>query len=255
MLHIATAERAWEPRNFRVSCHDQVMSDSTSPSTSRTTGAQTLARGIDALKYIAARDGVSIVDVGDFLGVHRTVAYRLLNTLADASLVFRGADGKYRGSFGLSQLAVSAFSSLRAAALEPLQAASDALGVTVALIISEGAIARAVLVVSPRNGSYHVVFTEGSTHPLDRGAAGHAITALLPPTPADHPEVVLARTRGYAKTFGEVEPNMYGFALPLSLPDGGPAACLNVITTRADIEDDAVARLSSAAADIVARLA
>lgn len=228
--------------------------ESSSPAASRTSGAQTLARGIDALKFIAAREGVTVVEVSEHLGVHRTVAYRLLNTLADALLVFRGPDGKYRGSFGLAQLAVSAYSNLREVALGPLQASSDALGVTVALIVSEGDIARALLVVSPRNGAYHVVFTEGITHPLDRGAAGHAISSLLPHGPSAHPEVIAASTRGYTKTFGEVEPHMYGFAVPLQLPHGGPAACLNVITTRSDIEHDAVARLQQAAQDMLVAL-
>lgn len=255
----------------RPSCHDRGVSpthehpeadpagldvdpaNSAAPS-SRTSGSQTLTRGIEALKFVAASNGVTVAEVGEFLKVHRTVAYRLLNALADAALVYRGADGKIRGSFGLSELAVAAYSSVRSAATKHLQEASNDLGAAIALIILEESTARAVLVVSPRSGSYHVAFSEGSTHPLDRGAAGHAISSLLPHDSSAHPEVLAAASRGYTKTYGEVEPLMYGFAVPLQLPHGGPAACLNVIATRSDIEDDAVARLQRAAQDILAEL-
>lgn len=59
--------------------------------------SQTLARGLAALRLIAtSRNGLTIREVADYLGVHRTIAYRLLNTLADRRFAAKGDDGRYR---------------------------------------------------------------------------------------------------------------------------------------------------------------
>jgi DNA-binding IclR family transcriptional regulator len=59
--------------------------------------SQTLARGLSALRLIAtSRNGLTIREVADYLGVHRTIAYRLINTLADLRFAVKGDDGRYR---------------------------------------------------------------------------------------------------------------------------------------------------------------
>src|SRR5918997_736914 len=60
-------------------------------------GSQTLARGLSALELIAATPGgVTVQEIADRVGVHRTVAYRLLSTLVQFRLVARHDDGRYR---------------------------------------------------------------------------------------------------------------------------------------------------------------
>src|SRR5262245_41129016 len=45
-------------------------------------GSQTLARGLAALQLVAtSRSGLTVQQVADSIGVHRTIAYRLLTTL------------------------------------------------------------------------------------------------------------------------------------------------------------------------------
>lgn len=225
-------------------------------SASRTAGSQTLARGLEVLRAVtAARDGLSVAEVAERIGIHRTIAYRALNTLADAHMVHRGEDGRYRGSTGLLSLASAAHQSLRAAALPVLTDTAERLGATVALIVREGNDAVALAVVSPTGGTYHVGFSEGSRHPLGRGAAGHAIMASAPALPGEPDIVSHARRDGYAQTFGEVEPNMYGLAVPVPEEVTGVAACLNIITVRQDLAAAAVEPLRDAAARITARLA
>ena len=57
--------------------------------------SQTLSRGIRILEVLAdAREPLMIDQVADRLGVHRSIAYRLLRTLEDHGLVTRDAGGR-----------------------------------------------------------------------------------------------------------------------------------------------------------------
>lgn len=211
-----------------------------SPSSSRHVGTQTLARGLRALELVAqAPDGLAIQDVANELGVHRTVAYRLLSTLVDFRLVGRGADGRFRQGAGLAALAQGSASSLRELATPYLRQLADDLESTVSLLVAEGGEAIAIAVVEPANARYHLSFREGSRHPLDRGSAGIALRSAARPGPGESEAVARARQEGHASTYGEVEPGAYGVAVPLRPRAGTPAACVNVITYRADVAERA----------------
>lgn len=208
---------------------------------SRNVGTQTLARGLRALELVAtSREGAGIQDIADALGVHRTVAYRLLSTLGDFGLVTRGSDGRFRPGAGLTALAQGAVSSLREVATPLLRALANELESTVSLLVEEGQEAVAIAVVEPDNAAYHLSFREGSRHPLDRGSAGIALQMLAAPQPGEPAEVARARELGYAGTHGQVEPGAYGVAVPLRPQAGLPAACVNVITYRVDVAERAV---------------
>ncbi|GAA3325241.1 helix-turn-helix domain-containing protein [Paeniglutamicibacter sulfureus] len=225
------------------------------PSTSRTAGSQTLARGLEVLRLVAGTPaGLGINEVAEHAGIHRTGAYRLLNTLCDAQLLHRGADGRFRGAAGLFSLSASAYHSLIAAAEPVLRRYADELGATLALIVREGDEAIALRVTAPTSGTYHVSFAEASRHPLDLGAAGHAILASEPASPGEDPRVSAARASGYAQTFGEVEPGMHGLAVPLDAGICGVPACLNLITVRREQAEAAVTVLQQAARALEAAL-
>jgi DNA-binding IclR family transcriptional regulator len=54
-----------------------------------------LDNGLRVLEAIATRpDGSTIADLARVVGIHRTVAYRLLVTLTDHALVSQGPDGR-----------------------------------------------------------------------------------------------------------------------------------------------------------------
>lgn len=224
------------------------------PPASRTAGSQTLARGLRALRAIAgSRDGLTIQEVADQLGVHRTIAYRILNTLGDEGLVRKNDDGRFRGASGLLNLAASAHSALRAAALPVLAEVANELHSTVSLLVQEGSDAVALAVVEPTGVSYHIAFAQGSRHPLEQGAAGLAIRSCYLPSGRDPEDVRLARSRGYATTYAEVEPGMYGVATPIAT--GGAAACINLITNRQELAEAAAGVIIAAATRISSRLA
>ena len=153
------------------------------PATARTaSGAQTLARGLLALRAVAAApSGLTVQEIADRLVVHRTIAYRMVSTLAEAGLVAKGDDGRYRGAAGLLELRAAGYEEIKHVALPLLVELADSLGATASLLVPENDEAVALLVVSPRGTRYHIAFSTGSRHPLDRGAAGRALTAALPP--------------------------------------------------------------------------
>lgn len=228
---------------------------SASSASSRTAGSQTLARGLAILRHVTESvDGLSSAEVAELAAVHRTVAYRILNTLCDSQMLHRGADGRYRGAAGLLSLAAAGHQHLRNSALPHLRHAAGELRATVALLTRQGNSAVALAVVPPATGSYHVSFSEGAHHPLTAGAAGVALRAAEAPSDCDTEQVRQARAQGYAQTFGEVEPNMFGLAVPLPAHGLTPASCLTVITVREDTARAALEPLRHTALALLSEL-
>lgn len=199
-------------------------------------GSQTLARGLTVLQLIAASpEGLTVQKVAERVGVHRTIAYRLLSTLAQFRLVTRDEDGCYRSGAGLAVLGASFDNNVRQISLPTLRALADELQATVSLLVAEGEEQVAIAVIVPTHVSYQLSFREGSRYPLDRGAAGIALLASRPPRPGERELVAVARERGYAITHGEIEPNTYGLAVPVQRPDASPPTCINLVSHREDV--------------------
>lgn len=199
-------------------------------------GSQTLARGLTALQLVAGSPaGLTMQQVADQVGVHRTIAYRLLSTLAQFRLVARGEDGRYRPASGLAVLGASFDHNVRQLCLPTLRALADELGTTVSLLIAEGDEQVAIAVIVPTQVAYQLAFHEGSRYPLDRGAAGIALLASMPARPGERDLVTEARERGWVTTHGEIEPNTYGLAVAVYRPAASPPTCINLISHREDV--------------------
>ena len=204
--------------------------------TGSATGSQTLARGLTALKMVAdSPSGLTVQHLADQVGVHRTIAYRLLSTLAEFRLVAKGEDGRYRPAAGLAVLGASFDRNVRQLSLPTLRALADDLGTTVSLLIAEGDQQVAIAVIVPSHVAYQLPFHEGSRYPLNRGAAGIALLASMPPRPGERDLVARARERGWVTTYGEIEPNTYGLAVAVHRPAPSPPTCINLISHREDV--------------------
>jgi DNA-binding IclR family transcriptional regulator len=200
------------------------------------TGSQTLARGLIALQLVAtAPAGLTVQQVADHAGVHRTIAYRLLATLADFRLVAKGEDGRYRPAAGLAVLGASFDRNVRQLSLPTLRALADDLGTTVSLLVAEGDQQVAIAVIVPTQVAYQLAFHEGSRYPLNRGAAGIALLASMPPRPGERDLVARAREQGWVMTHGEIEPNTYGLAVAVDRTPPSPPTCINLISHREDV--------------------
>jgi DNA-binding IclR family transcriptional regulator len=199
-------------------------------------GSQTLARGLSALQAVSSSpSGMTAQQVADHVGVHRTIAYRLLSTLAQHRFVVRGEDGRYRPAAALAVLGASFDNNLRQLAVPTLRTLADDLGTTVSLLVAEGDQQVAIAVIVPTLVFYQLSFHEGSRYPLDRGAAGIALLASMPPRPGERDLVPRTRARGWVMTHGEIEPDTYGLAVPVRRRPPSPPTCINLISHREDV--------------------
>jgi DNA-binding IclR family transcriptional regulator len=198
--------------------------------------------------------GLTVQQLADQIGIHRTIAYRLLTTLAEFRLVAKGEDGRYRPAAGLAVLGASFDRNVRQLSLPTLRALADELGTTVSLLIAEGDQQVAIAVIVPSHVAYQLSFHEGSRYPLNRGAAGIALLAGMPPRPGERDLVSGARERGWVTTYGEIEPNTYGLAVGVRRPAPSPPTCINLISHREDVVmrgKDAVVKAAKQLAELL----
>lgn len=216
-------------------------------------GNQTLARGLRVLLALAdSPGGLTVPQVGELLGVHRSIAYRLLLTLADFGLAARGPGGVFTPGARLATLAEAYLPTLREVARPVMRALADRLQSTISLFAEQGDEAVAIALVEPTTAPHHLAFKPGMRTPLSRGAAAYAILASGPAAEGEAAEVTAARGRGFARSHGEIEPGAYGVAAWIPIATG-TRACLNLITYREDVADGAGPDLRRAA-DEVGRL-
>ena len=219
-------------------------------------GSQTLSRGIRVLEVLAdAERPLTIDEVAAALGVHRSVAYRLLRTLEDHGLVTRDAAGRLLLGAGLAALAAGVQRDLQQLALPELAEVAEDLGMTCLLaVLLDGDEAVTLVSASPRRTAA-VSYRPGHRHPITRGGPGKAILLGLPERswPADVPEelrteVVESRLRGYTVSHDEVVPSLRSVAVPLSLPGQPPASIAVIHVSFPRPEAELAERLQEAAA-------
>ncbi|WP_033287617.1 IclR family transcriptional regulator [Amycolatopsis jejuensis] len=220
----------------------------------RQPGSQTLARGLHALLTVSASPtGISSTALAAALGVHRSIAYRILQTLGEFGFVTRTDDGLYHSGAQLAALSGSYLHRLRHLAVPVMRTLADELGATISLFVREGREAVAIEIVEPTTVSHHLAFRPGMRTPIDRGAAGYALLSAEDAGPGDVAEAVEARRRGYASSHGEIDPNAY--AVAARVPGCTPAACLNLITYHREQAESSPPRIREAAEEIGVRLA
>lgn len=177
--------------------------------------SKTLHQGIRVLECLSeSATGMAVTEVAEALGVHRTVAHRLLHTLEAHRLVRRDSAKRFHPGSGLVPLGEPVERDLRTAALPILEELANEAAATAHLVVQEDAAhVRALLVVEPRGAAMHIAFRAGQLDDLNRGSAGLAILAAGPALPDERREVSEARARGYAITYSEVIPSVYGISV------------------------------------------
>jgi DNA-binding IclR family transcriptional regulator len=223
--------------------------------TAASTGSQTLSRGIRLLEILAAAgQHLSIDDLAHRLGVHRSVAYRLLRTLEDHGLVTRDTAGLFDLGAGIAALASSVSRDMQQAALPELTAVANELGMTSLLaVMLDAGEAVTLTSVAPRH-SIGVAYQPGYRHPLTRGAPGKAILLAQPESawPAElRDELMLSRDRGFTTSHGEVVTSLWSVAVPLVLPRQ-PIAAIGIIHVAFTRPEAQLAERLRTAADAIA---
>jgi DNA-binding IclR family transcriptional regulator len=232
------------------------MTSATSPAVH----SQTLSRGIRMLEILAEAAGpLSIADLAAELGVHRSIAYRILRTLEDHRMVVRDAAGAVNLGPQLAALARGVSRDLQAAALPELTAVASDLSMTAFLVVLDGDECVTLVSVEPRHTNGSVAQRPGTRHPLGVGAPGIAIQSSLSDDdvssllPGYHvrPEVLETRTNGFATSHGEVIPGVSSVSVPLSI-HGQPPAAISVVYVTSETPTGSVSSRLAAAAKAIA---
>ncbi len=206
-------------------------------------------------------DPMTIAAIASALGVHRSIAYRILRTLEDHGLVVRDQAGAVQLGPRMASLARSVSRDLQSAALPQLTAVADELAMTAFLAVLDRHDVVTLVAVEPSHAHANVAQRPGTRHPLASGAPGIAIQSVLTDAqwrslPDEHPrhEAAGVRERGYATSHDEVIPGVASVAVPLSVPDQ-PVAAVAVVYVANGRDVEAIgARLRQAASAIAAAL-
>jgi DNA-binding IclR family transcriptional regulator len=204
-------------------------------------GSQTLARGLHALALIGESDApVTVAELTEQLGIHRSMTYRLVRTLEEFGFVERRSNGSLGIGVRMATLTRSIARDLQAAANPELVRLANTLRMTAFIVTYDGEEAVTLLTVEPQNAITTVAQRPGSRHPIDRGAPGRVIRSQL--RPDDFPP------KEYEWSQDEVFAGLTSLAVPLRTNDARPAslAILYVTDGGADIPD-AVAELQHSA--------
>jgi DNA-binding IclR family transcriptional regulator len=211
--------------------------------------SQTLDRGLQVLEAVArAGDPLTVAEAAASVGLDRTVAHRLIATLATRGYLQRDGTGGYR--LGPTCLALaSAITDLRTVARPFLEALRTATGETVHLVVLSG---RQVVFVDgiESTRALRVASRAGRLLPAHATSVGKALLAALPPdrfdalyanaelvpvtartitdTDALERQLTAIRERGYAVNNGESEDGVGSLGMVVRNPAGEPRAALSV---------------------------
>ncbi|RBQ15908.1 IclR family transcriptional regulator [Spongiactinospora rosea] len=204
--------------------------------------AQTLDRGLRLLEILAEADpdqGLSPTEAAARLGVHRSIAARLLATLLRRGFVRRTREGRYLLGMGLFTLARQVSQNLMVVAGPLLTEIAERLDATAVMHVADGDGAVTLASVEPKRASFHIGLRTGSRHPLGTAATGIAILAGRPAEADEREKVTQGRKQGYVVTTGELVPNFTGIAAPIVV-NGWCDASVGVVIPKERKHDEKV---------------
>jgi DNA-binding IclR family transcriptional regulator len=206
-------------------------------------GSQTLARGLAALSLIGEEpDPLTVAELGSRLGIHRSMANRLIRTLEQHGFVARSAAGELELGTRVAALARNVARNLQTAAAPELAALANELGMTAFLVTFDGEAAVTLSSAEPQRADATVAQRPGSRHAIDRGAPGRVIRSQL--DPSAYPP------RAYEVSHDEIFPGLSSVALPVRTLDRRPASLAVLYVTREIDVDDVVMHVGRSASRI-----
>ena len=200
-----------------------------------------------------ASSQMSLLDICTWVGIHKSKAYTILQTLQTSGIVRRNDDGKgYALGPGLLTLSRKVLDDLNAPRLaEPiLKELATRIGGTATLGLIAG---RNVFVVASHEGGMAIGVTIGTGRrfPLTFGSHGKAIAAFLPreeldlllqddhlhfhgaPDKLDRDRLVLeleaCRRDGFAMDLGEMQPGLNSISVPVFDPGAAPIGYIALV--------------------------
>ena len=203
-------------------------------------GSQTLARGLTALEVIgSAESPMSVAQLCRELGIHRSMAYRLVKTLEQFGYVDRDAAGGLTLGAKISTLARGVAKTLQEAASPELAALATRLEMTAFLAVLDGDDVVTLSSAEPPNAETTIAKRPGSRHSMDKGAPGKVVRSQVNPT--EFPP------GPYELSQDEVIPGVASIAVPLEIAGSQPAALAVIYLPQQVNRDEIVKELTAAA--------
>lgn len=147
--------------------------------------SQTVQRAIDILEFCSVRPR-TLLEIADMIGVHRTTALRLVQTLAGGGLIRRDERGLYGVGFRLAALADSALRQfdLRTMVHPFIVDLSDRVGQTVQFAVPDGDAVVYVDKIEPAD-SIHLDTRIGGQVVVQTAGVSKALLAFMDPEQRD----------------------------------------------------------------------
>lgn len=207
-------------------------------------GSQTLSRGLSALDLIGqSAEPLSVAGLAQELGIHRSMAYRLVKTLEQHGFVEKTDAGALLLGARLATLARGVAKDLQSAAAPELAAIAEQLEMTAFLVTYDGESAVTLSSAEPQNVETTLGKKPGSRHAVGQGAPGKVIRSQLDPD--GYPP------RSFEESENEVIPGIASIAVPLIIRGSQPAA-LAVLYLPHNVDKTEIARVLSTAAQRIA---
>lgn len=215
--------------------------------------AQTLERGLQILDTLhRIPEGMTITELSAEQGLPRTVATRLVNTLAKHGYVTRSSDGRYLLGLAVMTMARSVADRASVGTAPLMVEAAVRLGGTITHAVVDGDEIVFISSVEPPSGNFRIGMRPGSRQPICLAAQGWAILSARPAVPGERPEIARARQHGYAVSVGEVQPAYAGVAAPITVA-GRTDTSVGCVFPRERLDE--AEELGAAVIDLAHRLA
>lgn len=206
---------------------------------------------VDILEALAAAPGpLSTAEIATELGVHRSIVYRAVQTLAHRRLVRRETDGRYTLGIGLVLMANSVARDFQELVQAELAALADRSSSSVMFAVDSDGQTESLLTAEPRNAEVHLSLRV-------RGLSGHhvgsdSVAALAmrlgrPAEPGEPAAVRKARKRGYLEGPSTRWPGISLRSAPVLTAPGYANASVTVLyaTGAAQIDPEDLLRTAS----------
>lgn len=208
-------------------------------------GSQTLSRGLTALTLIGESETpLSVSDLAERMGIHRSMANRLVRTFEQHGFAERTSNGRLELGAKLTALARGVSKNLQDVAAPELAAVADELEMTALLVVYDGESAVTLSAAAPQHAITTVMQRPGSRHSIDQGAPGRVIRSQLYPERHE--------PRRFEQSRDEVLQGVASVAVPLELPQGPPAA-IAVLYLPHRLDDEHLADVLGAAAERISK--
>jgi|GEM_PF-219134 len=191
--------------------------------------SQTLDRGLFLLELVSqAVEPISLGELSNEMGLHKSIVYRLLRTLQDHQLVTHTPYGYVLGT-GAHSLGRRTSPILQRIARPEVARLASAVGLTAFFVVRDQEEAVTLVSVEVQSAQSRAVYSPGDRHPLTLGAPGLAILACDPPRPGERPELATTRQQGWVNTRGEVFPGLATLAAPVLTHSGRAVASVAIV--------------------------